>query len=91
MYAFNLRDPIPTFPLPLRPEDEEPVVDLSALLQELYDRAGYDLVVDYTADPVPPLEGEDAAWPTNCCGRRDCGEIFSAADGTCVTADASFC
>jgi len=62
LYAFNLQDAIPPFPLPLRPGDEEPVVELGPLLHALYDRAGYDLAVDYTADPVPPLEGDDAAW-----------------------------
>ena len=62
LYLFSVRDPIPTFPLPLRPGDEEPLVDLNALLHALYDRAGYDLSIDYTRDPVPPLEGEDAAW-----------------------------
>ena len=62
LYAFNLCDPIPSFLLPLRPGEEEPVVELNALLHALYDRAGYDLAVDYSAEPVPPLEGEDAAW-----------------------------
>jgi hypothetical protein len=38
------------------------VVDVGRLLHELYDRAGYDLSVDYRQDPVPPLEGEYAAW-----------------------------
>ena len=28
----------------------------------LYDRAGYDLSVDYRRDPVPAFQGEDAAW-----------------------------
>jgi hypothetical protein len=28
----------------------------------LYDRAGYDLRVDYRSDPAPPLEGDDTAW-----------------------------
>jgi len=62
LYTFNIQDPIPTFKLPLRRGDEEPVVDVGQLLHELYDRAGYDLSVDYRLDPVPPLEGEDAAW-----------------------------
>jgi len=62
LWAFSVRDPIPTFKLPLRRDDEEPLVDLGRLLHELYDRAGYDLSVDYRLDPVPPLEGEDAAW-----------------------------
>jgi len=62
LYAFNVQDPIPTFKLPLRRGDEEPVVDLGRLLHELYDRAGYDLSVDYRQDPVPPFEGEAAEW-----------------------------
>ncbi len=62
LYAFDLPQPIPPFPLPLREGDEEPTVDLGALLHDLYDRAGYDLAVDYTSEPVPPLEDADAAW-----------------------------
>jgi len=62
LYAFTLRDPLPPFLLPLRAGDEEPTVELGALLHALYDRAGYDLAVDYAAEPVPPLEGNDAAW-----------------------------
>jgi len=62
LYAFNVRDPIPVFSLPLQPGDEEPLIDLGALLQQLYDRAGYDLRIDYRQEPVPPLEKEDAAW-----------------------------
>ena len=62
LYAFNLRDTIPPFSLPLRPGDEEPVVELGTLLHALYDRAGYDLALDYAAEPVPPLEGDELAW-----------------------------
>lgn len=62
LYAFDLPQPIPSFSLPLREGDEEPPVDLGALLHDLYDRAGYDLAVDYAADPVPPLEGDAAVW-----------------------------
>lgn len=62
LYLFSVRDPIPTFALPLRSGDEEPDVDLNTALRELYERAGYDLSTDYTQDLVPPLEGDDAAW-----------------------------
>lgn len=62
LYAFNVQNEIPTFPLPLRPDDDEPVVELSRLLHELYDRAGYDLSIDYTHPPVPPFEGVHADW-----------------------------
>lgn len=62
LYLFNLPDPIPSFPLPLRPVDNEPTVELGPLLGSLYDRARYDLAVDYTSEPIPPLTEEDAAW-----------------------------
>jgi hypothetical protein len=62
LYAFNVRDLIPRFPLPLQKGDVEPVVDLKPLLDELYDEASYDLRVDYAKPPVPPLSDADAEW-----------------------------
>ena len=62
LYAFNLRDAIPPFPLPLRAGDPEPIIDLKLLLSDIYDRTAYDLKVDYTLDPVPSLSATDAAW-----------------------------
>jgi hypothetical protein len=62
LYAFNLQDVIPSFPLPLRSEDTEAVVDLQTLLSGVYDISGYDLVIDYSREPVPPLKDSDAAW-----------------------------
>ncbi|WP_347566255.1 DUF4058 family protein [Scytonema sp. UIC 10036] len=49
-------------PLPLRSDDVEPVIDLQTLLSELYDRASYDLVIDYSLEPVPPLSEANATW-----------------------------
>jgi hypothetical protein len=60
--VFTVRDPIPPFVLPLQAGDQEPEVDLGSLLGALYEQAGYDLVVDYRREPVPPLSGSDAAW-----------------------------
>jgi len=62
LYAFGLRQPIPVIPLPLLPGDDEPPVDLGAILHALYDRARFDLRLDYTRPPVPPLADDDAAW-----------------------------
>ena len=62
LYLFNLPDMIPQFPLPLRGGDAEPIVDLQALLNGVYDRAAYDFRIDYTTVPVPPLSEADAAW-----------------------------
>lgn len=39
-----------------------PTVDLKRLLDGLYARSGYGLVIDYAQDLVPPLNEADAAW-----------------------------
>jgi Protein of unknown function (DUF4058) len=62
LYAFGVRQPIPPFSLPLKPNDQEPTVDMGRILHDLYDRASYDLRLDYTGDPDPPLPSVDAAW-----------------------------
>jgi Protein of unknown function (DUF4058) len=62
LYDFSLRDAIPSFPLPLKPEDEEPIAHLQEIFAGVYDRAGYDLRLDYQADPPPPtLSASDLA------------------------------
>src|SRR5262245_59018111 len=39
-----------------------PMVDIGQWLHDLYDQASYDLRIDYTGDPDPPLLSVDAAW-----------------------------
>ena len=55
LYAFNLTDQIPSFSVPLKASDQEPIVDLQDLLNQIYDRAGYEVVIDYTLPSVPPV------------------------------------
>jgi hypothetical protein len=62
VYPFGLRDPIPSFPVPLADDDPEPTVELNRIVHELYDRAGYDLAIHYDRPPSPPLPEEDAGW-----------------------------
>ena len=38
------------------------IVDLNTLLHSLYDRARFDLQIDYSKPPVPPLNDADAEW-----------------------------
>ncbi len=64
LYAFSLRDAIPTFPLPLKAGDAEPLVDLNEILNGVYERAGFDLRIDYTQTPQPPLSQDDLSWLT---------------------------
>ncbi len=62
LYPFNLPDVIPSFPLPLRAGDTEPIINLQALLNDVYNLYGYDLVVDYHQEPVPKLGEDGAVW-----------------------------
>jgi len=73
LYPFSVRQPIPTFPLPLLPDDAEPVVDLNALLNTVYDQAGYDLVLRYDQSPAPPLGAEDTAWAAEVMTKQSGG------------------
>lgn len=62
LYAFNLQQQIPLFPIPLKSGDTEPLVDLHQLIDTVYDRGGYDLELDYSQQPIPALSEMDAAW-----------------------------
>jgi hypothetical protein len=48
--------------LPLQPEDTEPVINLQDLLHRLYEQGSYDLAIDYTGEPIPPVSAADAGW-----------------------------
>jgi hypothetical protein len=61
-YVFSVRHPIPTISIPLRPGEPQPILPLNQLLHDLYDRASYDLAIDYSQPPVPPLQDADTAW-----------------------------
>lgn len=62
LYLFNLPQPIPAFPIPLRVGETEPVLPLNQLLHELYDPSGYDLAIDYSESAPPPLSDDDTRW-----------------------------
>jgi hypothetical protein len=70
LLVFGLRQPIPEVPIPLLPREAEPSLDLNSVLHDLYDRARYDLRLDYTAlAPPPRLQEEDAAWAREIISR----------------------
>jgi hypothetical protein len=62
LFVFGVRQSIPVIPIPLLPEDDAPLLDLGAVLHQLYDRARYDLRLKYAKPPVPPLADETMAW-----------------------------
>jgi Protein of unknown function (DUF4058) len=62
LYAIRLSQRLPVIPIPLKPGDPDARLDMQTVLDEAYDRAGYDLRIDYRADPNPPLSGKLATW-----------------------------
>jgi hypothetical protein len=63
LYGFDLRDRIPVFPLPLKPDDQPVLVDLQPLLHEVYDQGNFDLRIDYQQPvPEPALADSDQDW-----------------------------
>jgi hypothetical protein len=62
LHPFSVRDPFPSFHLPLQSGDDEPAVDLRAALARVYEEAALDLSIDYGGEALPPLGAADAAW-----------------------------
>ncbi len=62
LYSFGLSDVIPAFALPLKQGSNEPIIDLQNLLNGIYDRASFDLAIDYNQNPNPPLTNLEKTW-----------------------------
>ncbi len=62
LYPFNLSNPIPAIFVPLEGDDPDQVLDLQALLTEIYDFGSYDLRIDYQKPPLPPLTDAEMGW-----------------------------
>lgn len=63
LYGFNLREAIPLFLLPLKPQDPDLGVDLQSIFTGVYDRASYDLrLPDDRPVPPPALSEADQQW-----------------------------
>lgn len=64
VWPISVRQPLPIIPIPLLAPDPPVPLDLGQALRTAYERARYDLRVDYHRPPNPPLSPEDAAWAT---------------------------
>ncbi|MGD1909007.1 MAG: DUF4058 family protein [Leptolyngbyaceae cyanobacterium] len=63
LYGFKVQEPLPVFPLPLKGSDEFIEVDLAQIFSGVYDRASYDLRIDYgQPPPLPPFVQADQVW-----------------------------
>lgn len=69
LYNFSVRDRIPDVPIPLRPNEVEPILDLQTLLHQIYQRGRYDMAIDYTQPPEPKLNEVDQEWAKGVINR----------------------
>lgn len=63
VWFIDLRDPLPTVAVPLRPPFDDVPLNLQQVLQETYRRAYYADSIDYTRPvPLPRLKPADETW-----------------------------
>jgi hypothetical protein len=62
VWAFTVRDPIPTLPVPIKPEHSAIPLDLRACLDKAYNESRYGTHIDYSLPPDPALRKPDADW-----------------------------
>jgi hypothetical protein len=60
-WPINLRDSLPRIPIPLTTHFAPVELDIPAIFQGVFERAGYQDYI-YENSPVPPLSPKDAAW-----------------------------
>jgi hypothetical protein len=60
-WPIGLRDALPVVPIPLRNDEADAHVDLRAVIDRIFEEAGYRYYL-YDNPPDPPLSGSDAEW-----------------------------
>lgn len=73
IWPIALADPLPVVPIPLLPPDADVALDLQAAIDAIYERAGYDLDVDYSVAPWPPLTRIQSVWAEEVLRRIEHG------------------
>ncbi len=62
VYAWTLRQPIPTLPIPLKTPDPDIPLDLNAIFQATFDRGRFARITRYGSSLDLPLSAEDRSW-----------------------------
>jgi hypothetical protein len=62
VWPIPLRRRLPRLRVPLAGDDPDVLLDLQDLLDRCYSLGGYQNRIDYSIDPIPPLDGETADW-----------------------------
>lgn len=62
VYAWTMRQTLPSIPMPLQQDEPEPHLDLQKAFELTFDRAAYQDSLNYSQEPNPIVTDEDAAW-----------------------------
>jgi hypothetical protein len=62
VYAWSIRQPLPTIPIPLLSPDEDLTLALDGIFTSAYDRGRYARSIDYSRPLKLPISIEDRAW-----------------------------
>jgi len=62
LYAWTLRDPFPSIPIPLSRPDPDVMLDLGAVYSHTYERGRFDRRIDYAISPTTVKKPVDRAW-----------------------------
>jgi Protein of unknown function (DUF4058) len=68
LYAFGLREALPTIAVPLLPGEAEPSLALQKVMDYVFDRGRYHLAIDYQQPLQPQLSAPDRAWVETLLG-----------------------
>lgn len=70
VWPIGLRQSLPVLPIPLLRPDPPVDLDLGQALRTAYERAHYNLRIDYRSPPDPPLEPADTDWAAGLIAAR---------------------
>jgi hypothetical protein len=62
LWPIRLHQRLPPIAIPLTPVVSDVNLDLQAVVSVAYERAGYDLVIDYRGEPTPRLNPQQQEW-----------------------------